>query len=455
MGGRSERPRNGNGEQKMSLQRSANNDTFARRARANLFAAHREGINCAGVRYMHIISRDYLRVSIGALLALWFSAQPVWAQQSKNFVFARVPAGFGGGLGAGGFGSGFNPYGSPVRSMTAQIRAYNRLMNAYNSANGSGNGNSYAQNPFFTQMQIQNSVAYVRAYYEKKAIYESERAKRYVEPLDHEKLRNSKTWGWLKDHPEMTVKSIVEGQAQNFLLHRLAGTMLAMQFSADDKGPEADMLKKLELAPAMLHQLRLRQDLPNAEGLVFRADEGTALSNEWWPYSLRGDEFASLRAAFDKARRAAADEAQQGAVSNRTLDELMKALADIGAEFHKRADKSVRLKSPQNFQHFLTAQRFLQGLGGEIARMQATGDGTALDGSLKFKADNLIDLLAYMSRHGLEFAPAKPGDEEAYQAVFRMMRDVYVTIADNDESIKPKKDRQKEKDDDKNATLIQ
>jgi hypothetical protein len=50
-----------------------------------------------------------------------------------------------------------------------------------------------------------------------------------------------------------------------------------------------------------------------------------------------------------------------------------------------------------------------------------------------------------MSRHGLEFAPAKPGEEAAYHTVFRMMRDVYVTIADNDESIQVKKNDDKKR----------
>lgn len=342
-------------------------------------------------------------------------------------------------VGLGGMGYG---YGSPVRSMSSQIRAYNRMMRYYNGGYGSnGRYGNYGggANPFLTQIQIANSVAYVKAYYQMKAIHETERAKRHIEPLDREKLKNSKTWGWLKDHPEMTVRSIIEGKAQNFLLHRLANTMLAMHISADDQGPEADLLKQLKLDPETLHQLQLRQDLPNGEGLIFRADEGTALSNDWWPYILRGDDFSAQRLAFDKARQAAQQEARQGTVSNDTLDHLMKTVADICAAFEKHFDKNMRLKSPQNFQRYLTTERFLQSLAGEVTRMQSTGDGSAFDGSLKFQAGDLISLLGYMCRHGLEFAPAKPGDEAGYQTVFRMMRDIYVSIADDDDSIHPKK----------------
>jgi hypothetical protein len=356
------------------------------------------------------------------------------AQQNKNnnFVFAQVPGGANGNVNANGLpavwvAGSASRFSSPATQTMSQIRAYNRLARQY--------GNNTSSNPFLVQQQIANSVAYVRAYYEKKAIYESEKAKRHVAPLDEQKIANSKTWGWLKDHPEMTGTSIIDGKAQNFLLHRLAGTMLALKFSPGDQPVDAAMLQQLKLAPELVHQLKLRQDLPNGERLEFRADEGTALSSDWWPFALRGDEFATRRAAFDKARRAAVDESQKGQISNKALNDLMSALNDIDAEFQRRFDKTTRVKTPLNFQRFLTAQRYIQSQAAQIARMQSTGDASAFDGSLKFQANDLVALLTYMSRHGLEFAPAKPGEEAAYHNLFHMMRDLYVTIADNDESI--------------------
>ena len=42
-----------------------------------------------------------------------------------------------------------------------------------------------------------------------------------------------------------------------------------------------------------------------------------------------------------------------------------------------------------------------------------------------------------MNRNGVEFGPAKPGSEFAYHQLFVMTRALYLTVAEEDESIQP------------------
>lgn len=53
-----------------------------------------------------------------------------------------------------------------------------------------------------------------------------------------------------------------------------------------------------------------------------------------------------------------------------------------------------------------------------------------LEGRTKFEGDNLLDLMAFMSKSALKFDAAQPGEEAGYHQVFQMMRDLYITMDD-------------------------
>jgi hypothetical protein len=166
---------------------------------------------------------------------------------------------------------------------------------------------------------------------------------------------------------------------------------------------------------------------------LFRADEGVPLRVDWWPYLLRDDGFASERKAYEKARQRAVSEAKAGPVSNEAASEVLAAFDKLNTRFDSRYPRQTRVKTVDLFQHHLAAKRFLQSLGGEILRLQTAGT-LASSEELRFTGNNLVALLTHMSRNGLVFAAAQPGDEAAYHNVFRMMRDLYITVADDDDS---------------------
>lgn len=323
-------------------------------------------------------------------------------------------------------------YGSPATPISAQINAEANYLRAYGDA-AVDLAAARTIRARAVRLEVANSVEFVRAYWERRSIGEAERMKRYVAPLKRKELQDSKTWQRLKDHPELNGTAIVEGRAMNFLLDRMAGGVLAYRFSLGQSSLDQETLKQLELSPAVRHGLRLRQDLTGGRGSVFRADEGLAPQIDWWPFALRDEALARQRNEYEQARKGVLARGLTADAGDAALKRLAKAYDELVTAFYEHNGRSVRLKSVENHHHYLTAKRYLQSLAGEVLRIQEVGPDKLQEENLRFEGTNLVALLTHMSRHGLEFAAAEPGDEPAYHAVFRMMRDLYVTVAEESE----------------------
>lgn len=344
--------------------------------------------------------------------------------------------GFGnGGLG-NGFGNGFGMY-SPQDIISQRILAQSALIRA-NSEAAVSFGVARNLNAEAVRKEIDNSVEFVKAYWERRRIWEEQTLQRRGTHLSRQKKRNQKAWERLQYHPEMTGSSLVEGKPMNFVLQRLSGTMLSYQGST----PDPDLVDKMQLTDELLSSLNLRKPSKGGEHLVFRANEGTALNVDWWPYVLRSEKLDAERNAFEQARQAAIKEASADSrISEASLERLDASLASLAAAFLIQHPQSNWARQGTNHHHRCKeAETFLLSLDKEIRRLQTTGDAGALSGSHAYDpakhGQDLVALLTYMARHGLEFAPATPGREESYHTVFAMMRDLYEGVAESDPGIK-------------------
>jgi len=320
-------------------------------------------------------------------------------------------------------------YQSPATPLSAEIHATADLVRAYGEATVDDAAAREIRSRAVRQ-EIQNSVDFVRAYWERRSINEAERLKRYVSPLQRAKNQNAKTWERLRDHPELNGPAIAEGTALNFLLNRLASSALAYQLTSTSRAGELKQSDELKLNEEVLHRLRLKRDSTDGKAVIFRADEGVALAIDWWPYALRGEEFTRERRDYEQARAAVVLAGRNGIDAHAEIGKLLKAYDQLDAAFRKQNDRESRLKNQAAFRHYTTGRRFLQALAGEVLQFQVAGGARALEDNMQFHGDHLIALLTHMSRNGLEFAPAVPGDEAAYRRVFQMMRDVYVAVVD-------------------------
>ncbi|MFK7778320.1 MAG: hypothetical protein QM501_09375 [Gimesia sp.] len=292
------------------------------------------------------------------------------------------------------------------------------------------------------RMEIQNWVLRLKAYYEGKAIREAEKLKRAYNHLDSKRLQKNRMWERLKNHPDLNKYSIENGKALNFLMDRLSSSILAYEYSTQSHSMDQVDLEKLNISPEVLHGIMIQQRLSNGQFLIFRADEGKPLDTDWWPWMLRDEDFKEQRTEFEKQRELVIQEAKDGKISNKSLNELYVSFEKIRDQFNQNFTKSDRFKNGmKSWQQFHRTETFLKSLWGQISLLQSTGDISILGSDLKIDADeegsNLIALLRYLSRNGLEFSAAKPGDEPAYHQLYKLMRDLYVNVADEDESLKP------------------
>ncbi len=291
------------------------------------------------------------------------------------------------------------------------------------------------------RLEIANSIEEVKAVWERRTIGEIERYKRMTHLLDSQKKQNSKTWDRIQNHPELTGPAIINGSALNFLLNRLNSTLLAYDFAGGTSG-NPELIRELPLSPSTIHSLKLRQRSTNNQSFIFRADEGTALNVDWWPYALGAPEFHSQRRTFEQARERVISESKNGKISYDAIKALSKSLNDLQIAFLEKYSGSAKTDNAhgsrmETWNHYNTGKRFLTSLEGEVRRLAQTQKSTAFDGSLKFDGDNVLALLTFMSRNGLDFAPSEPGEEAAYHELFKSMRDLYGTVAEADDAIKP------------------
>ena len=300
------------------------------------------------------------------------------------------------------------------------------------------------------RLELNNEVRKVEVYWERKEIARAKRLANSYNHLDAQKYRKNRTWERIKNHPDLIGGSITNGKALNFLLGRLSSSVLAYEFSKNSQSPGDQTIQALQLSQQTLKGLNLRQRLGNNRQIIFKATDGKPLQIDWWPYSLRDNRFKMYRKKFASLRDQAVKEAEAGTISKDTLASMEKTFFELSDEFRKYYNKDRRHKGGvTTWTEFKRADLFLKSLWGELNMLKSSEDISTLNAGLKFNpgqaGGNLVELLTFMSRNGLDFAPSKPKDAPAYHQTFAMMRDLYINIADEDEALKPTTDKYKSK----------
>ncbi len=285
-------------------------------------------------------------------------------------------------------------------------------------------------------LEIQNSVAYVDAYFKRREINRQARAKEDPSYLEREKHHQEV----LKRRVEEQYQDVQHGDVTkmlNWLLRELASPVVAYQYVGSNQTLRDSQLDRL-LTPRDLEQIRLTDGGSQASHLEFPVGDGKPLVPHW-PAGLRGPEFAVARENYErilekvvreiKTNRQASYENQTRAMKN--VNELFVALDD--------AYPKERRKNLAEFLNYATAKRFLQATLAATHRAITTNDPILLSGGLRFEGHSLVGLLEHMYKNGFEFAPPEPGGEGAYKSLFQDLRSLYMAIGTkrSDVDLKP------------------
>ncbi|MCS6851528.1 MAG: hypothetical protein NZ700_10225 [Gemmataceae bacterium] len=175
-----------------------------------------------------------------------------------------------------------------------------------------------------------------------------------------------------------------------------------------------------------MHARRIEgQDVPLDEELMRHVNVTAArngsnfglLKNEArlnWPLALRDESMADVRIDIDSLLQEAYRQAKGGRVDPGVLRGLSEALRKMNDLLRK----NVRELSPSAY---MEAKRFLGDLESAYKVLQQPDVGNFFNGRYSAQGRTVKELVQYMTKNGLIFAPAVPGDEAAYVALQRAM----------------------------------
>ena len=294
-------------------------------------------------------------------------------------------------------------------------------------------------------LEIQNSVDYVKAYYERKHIYEEEYRRKHPDKWAVEAKRQERIKKWVTEQYQSISASgdRTKTDVLNWLLGELSNSTSSLQYVRDAKSPlqpHAD----LELSDAELRQIRLTDGGHAGSRLLFSAGDGAVLLPKW-PPALRGDHCKAARDNFDRARDAIVNDLKAKRQTGPESEAgLIEAIEGLSTALDAAYPSEVRVKH-REYSEYWKAQCFIKALLAAADRAIAINDPSVFSGELRFDGKSLFLLLQHMHRHGLQFAEPGPGAEGLYQTLFVNLRDMYAELAREQPAAKGQPDNGGEK----------
>jgi len=134
-----------------------------------------------------------------------------------------------------------------------------------------------------------------------------------------------------------------------------------------------------------------------------------------WPLALRGEAFEAERKDLD---RFAPEAIKQAEFNTRVDTAYLNDMTEAQRKLHRKLESKVSELSPAQY---MEAKKFLNNIDDAIRALQDPNVANYFTGKYAAKARTVAELVDYMSKQGLSFAPAVPGDEAAYHALYNAL----------------------------------
>ncbi|HEY4760510.1 MAG TPA: hypothetical protein VIH42_08015 [Thermoguttaceae bacterium] len=271
-------------------------------------------------------------------------------------------------------------------------------------------------------LEIQNSVDYVNAYFERRRLNREWRHKedkaRYEKYLEIE-ARNQEV---MKQKINKYFQDTLRGDVTNELNWLVQNLYFVQYMNKDDLKPLDSPLSKEEL-----EQIYITDGGHAGSKLVFAANDGEMLKTPW-PYVLRRSAFAGARKEFEDSRDAVVKEIQaNGHAGEESSERILKAVNQLLVTLDTVYSREDRM-DPTVFLRYSSAKSFLQSLIVQVNRALNTNDRSVFDGSLRFNGSTLVDLIQHMCKKGLMFDRPQSGGDRVYTILFTHMRNLYLEM---------------------------
>jgi hypothetical protein len=164
----------------------------------------------------------------------------------------------------------------------------------------------------------------------------------------------------------------------------------------------------IPLDPAILKQINLTSNSGGNLGVLKNLKEGGALR---WPLALQGEAYQEeVRRLNQRATEAVKLAEFKGQVDAGTIRDMMEDVRKLRA----KVSANINDLTPSQY---IEANRLLNQFEDAMKALQQPDVGDYLGQKYMAQGQTVGDLLDFMMRKGLSFAPAVGGDEGAYQAL--------------------------------------
>jgi hypothetical protein len=149
-----------------------------------------------------------------------------------------------------------------------------------------------------------------------------------------------------------------------------------------------------------------------------------------WPLPLQAPEFADIIKSLNQRIPEAREQAKlNNSVAPGLLKDIQKDVQRLGEALRA----SVNEMPPADY---IESKRFVNMLNEAVKGLQDPNVAKYLAGAYLNKVKNIADLVDNLTRvQGLEFAPAAPGDEAAYRALYQLFHAYDTSMARTNTSV--------------------
>lgn len=347
---------------------------------------------------------------LGLGIMLWCAAALAWTQERQ--VLVLPPA------------AGATPMSAAIEAQAVYMAAYGSMVESL----------AYARkiNAEAVAIEIQNSIAYVDAYFKRREMNTAWRKKLGLMP-DHlmavKHLEEVVSRRMREQYQDLLKSDVTDGL--NWLLRELSGPTQACRYLPPEQRLSHSTYDT-KLNPKDLELINLTDGGPQGSQMVFRLGTPRPLETRW-PLGLRAPEFANARAEFEAARDDALAQAQadKGPVSPDASARLMQSVNSLLVSLES-AYPSARRADPSEFLTYYASKQYLRALASGVHRVLTTSDRSMFSGGYRFAGETVMDLIEHMYEHGLLFAKPQPGGEGVYRKVFEGLRVMYLAVGSAD-----------------------
>jgi hypothetical protein len=349
------------------------------------------------------------------------SQVPPYALGYNPYAYGGYGSGFAGSVYGGGY-AGYGSYGGGYGSagygtLANNTYGYGSGQAGYGSSSYSGGSGGYAMDPY--SGFLTGSASLVSA--QGRFLVNQQEANLKREQFKQRSVETGRKIfdEWLYERANTpTLQDERERATKEALRYHLANPAATQIYSATSLNAILDQLRQLQARGVSGKAVPLDEDLLRQINVTTGAGGNAGLLKNdgdlTWPLSLTGEDFAAERKDLERKLPTALSQVAH----NKQADPGL--LKDMLGDVERMRDRLARRIADLTPSQYIEARRYLNQVDDALRVLQGPDAMNYVTGKYSARGKSVGELVKNMS--GLMFAPAAPGEEEAYRELYQALR---------------------------------